>query len=305
MSWRNRLIKRKIIGTPVVEQTPFVWENRLYRLEVWQSHWDNPEDNNDRKHWLQIKDCETEEIISKTMKGFGLASAFVWRENVYVFASKCTKGNNNETVWNDIWMSRTSDLVNWSKPKMVLEQDSDEHIYNQSVCYDGQKFVMAYESDIGTPFTIRFAVSDDLENWTKLPDAVFGYDNYSACPAIRFVAGYYYLLYLAQPRAPEWWFETWLARSKNLYQWELAPHNPVIAPDPNMEIHPDCPDPEKIHPWIKTGRKEINASDPDLVEWNGKVYVYFTGGAQAWGGLLQLAVFDGTMQEFFEHYFEK
>ena len=50
--------------------------------------------------------------------------------------------------------------------------------------------------------------------------------------------------------------------------------------------------------------KEINASDPDLVEWNGKTRVYFTGGCQHWGGWLQFAEFEGSMKDFFESYYE-
>ena len=28
---------------------------------------------------------------------------------------------------------------------------------------------------------------------------------------------------------PKWWFETYVARSKDLVDWKLSPHNPVIT----------------------------------------------------------------------------
>ena len=102
------------------------------------------------------------------------------------------------------------------------------------------------------------------------------------------------MLYLEHLK-PRWWFETWLTRSKDLIHWEDAPHRPVIGPDPDRDVHPDCP--ERV--------KECNASDPDLIEWGDKTRVYFTGGHQHWGGDLQYAEFDGSMQEFFESYYEE
>src|SRR5207249_3406858 len=88
---------------------------------------------------------------------------------------------------------------------------------NRPVCGGKNGFVMAYESDDPkfTPFTVKFATSPDLESWSKLPDAIFGADRYAACPCIRYANGSYYLLYL-EHRTPRWFFETYLARSKDL-----------------------------------------------------------------------------------------
>jgi alpha-L-fucosidase len=237
------------------------------------------------------------------MKGYGFASALVWDGTLYVFAGRDT----GEPHTRDVNMSKTDDLVNWSEPrKLVVPDNPDEYVYNQSVCYDGRRFAMAYEIPNGpactpcNPYTTRFATSDDLGTWTKLPEAIYGTHRFAGCPALRYAGGYYYMLY-ATDLPPRHWFETWLTRSKDLVHWEDAPHKPVIAPDPTRNVHPDCPPHSDSH--CPANGKEINASDPDLVEWQGKVRVYFTGGCQHWGGDLQYAEFGGTMQEFFESYY--
>jgi len=319
MSWENRLIRKGDLGTPVVEQTPVVWKGRLLLLETWQSHWDDGGPMENRQYHVRIRDEQTNEILSRFMHGFGFASAFVWEGRFYVFAARCVAGHPNHQ-----YMSCSQDLLAWSEPKLLFEQQPGEHLNNQSVCYDGRRFVMVYEaanrSKPGLSY-LKFAESEDLENWRQIPGAVFGGQRYAACPALRYVGGYYYMLYLEYLK-PRWWFETCLTRSKDLIHWQPAPHNPVIAPDGDKSVHPDCYclkyagqsdetdtdllflDNETQMRRCPAKGRECNASDPDLVEWQGKTRVYFTGGCQHWGGLLQYAEFDGCMREFFESYYQ-
>jgi alpha-L-fucosidase len=142
---------------------------------------------------------------------------------------------------------------------------------------------MAYESNDRkfSPFTVKFATSTDLENWTKLPDAVFGADHYTACPCIRYVNGNYYLLY-TEHRTPRWFFETYLARSKDLKTWELSAANPILTPGLN---------------------DGVNASDPDILEFKGKTYFYYSVGDQHTWSRLRRAVADVPLAKFFEGYF--
>ena len=302
MTWQNRLLKKARLDSPVVEMTPVIWKNKLLLVETWQKHWDrSPESMLQR--YVRIRDEQADEIISRFMDGYGLASALVWNDTIYVFASQMAVDNNDlgHMSWNDVYMSHSENLTDWTEPKCVIKEDEGEQLFNQSVCYDGNRFLMAYESNSHVPFTIKFAESDNLQQWQKIPGAIYGTHKYAACPAIRHVGGYYYMLYLEHLK-PRWWFETYLTRSKNLIHWQDAPHNPVIAPDPGSPIHPDCPEhPER---GCTANSKECNASDPDLVEWQGKTRVYFTGGCQHWGGYLQYAEFNGSMQEFFESYYE-
>ena len=67
-------------------------------------------------------------------------------------------------------------------------------------------------------------------------------------------------------------------------EWELAPRNPILEPEPELGEGP-------------------NNSDPDLVEFQGRTLVYYAdGNQQSWPEAfahVKLAVFDGAMGEFF------
>jgi hypothetical protein len=134
-----------------------------------------------------------------------------------------------------------------------------------------------------TPFTVKFAVSSNLVDWVKLPNAVFGSDRYAACPCIRHDGCWYYLLYL-EHRTPRWFFETWIARSRDLKSSEVSQANPVLAPG------------------LADG---INASDPDLVEYEGRTFVYYSVGDQQTWSKLRRAVYTGQMSQFFRNCFPR
>ena len=81
---------------------------------------------------------------------------------------------------------------------------------------------------------------------------------------------------------PKWWFETYLTRSTDFIHWEQSPRNPVLAPE---------------------GVEGINTSDIDLVELGDKVIVYYLYSDQKTWHRGTRAEFDGTLKEFFEHYY--
>jgi len=166
---------------------------------------------------------------------------------------------------------------------VVIEQDN-EHLFNSSVCKGPDGYVMAYESnDPQYPaFTIKFAHSADLDSWEKLPAAGFGTDRYTACPAVRYADGYYYVLYL-ENRAPAHAFDTFITRSKDLINWERSRANPVLTAE-----------------GLDEG---INASDPDIIELDGATYVYFSVGDQLTWMNAKRSRYPGPMGAFFAHWF--
>ncbi|MCL5096507.1 MAG: hypothetical protein M1608_03030, partial [Candidatus Omnitrophica bacterium] len=175
------------------------------------------------------------------------------------------------------------DLKHWNR-ELAIPREGKEHLLNSSVCRDDQGFLMAYESDVPVGFCFKFARSKDLAKWEKIPGLAFrGTGNeYSACPVIRYCKPYYYVIYLhaAIPGHKGW--VSFMARSKDLVTWQLSPRNPVL------EASQD---------------EGINNSDVDLIEIDGKTYVYYcTGDQQTWGDLKR-AVYPGPMAEFFSSYF--
>jgi len=229
------------------------------------------------EYYLRIADAETDAELARLAEGYGLASILVHDGMAYVFASRW-----EEAGWRDVTAFRSRDLKQWES-RLVI-QGENEGIFNTSVCQGRRGFVMAYESDDPAypAFTVKFARSADLWNWTKVPQAVFGTDRYTACPCLRYANGWYYMLYLER-RAPRWFFETYLARSRDLLHWELSAANPVLTPDDLDE--------------------GINASDPEIVEFEGRTWVYYAVGDQLTWMNLKRAMYPGSMRRFFESWF--
>ena len=256
----------------ICEAAPIVWRDRLTLMKC------NRPATGGRKedYYLTLEDVETGRPLARFAQGFGLASAWVHEGAIYVFASRFAPEG-----WSDVTLFKSMNLTNWTEKRVITQQQ--EHLFNSSVCQADGKFVMAYESDDPkfTPFTVKFAVSSDLETWTPLPDSIFGKDRYAACPCLRYADGFYYLLYL-EHRTPRWFFETYLARSKDLRNWELSSSNPVLTPG---------------------SADGTNASDPDLVEFHGRTYLYYSVGDQRTWSKLKRAVYKGPLAEFFAGYF--
>ena len=261
------------------EMTPVIYQDRMYLLgSAHKNAGPNPYD--DRCLW--IEDVATGNVVATFAEGYGLGSAFVDGQVLYVFAIP-----NDSQGAQRIDCFRTTDLHSWES-FTALEALPGEELFNESVCLADGRYVMAYESRDAhyPPFTIYFAESADLVTWKRIPGPVYGTDRYTACPTIRYVDGWFYMLYL-EHRTPRWWFETYLTRSADLIHWEQSPRNPVL-------------DPEEI--------EDINTSDIDIVEYSEpsegpRVRAYYATGNQKTWGTVTWAEYDGSISEFFNFYY--
>lgn len=256
------------------EMTPLVHDNRLILVSA-GFPWVSESPFRDPSLW--IGDPQTGEIFSTFGKEYGFPSAITHNDSIYVFAGKTGFSSNGVL---SIECFSTNNMARWTN-KVVLHAEAGEEFFNQSVCFDGEKFTMAIEvrDKKLTPFSIYFAQSDDLIHWERVP-AVLNIDRYTACPDILFSEGYYYLFYLEQ-RTPRWWFEMCVARSKDLVSWEEST-KPVLQPE-DAEL--------------------CNSSDIDIVEFNNKVYVFYCYGNQKGMGCGTWAEYDGTLDDFLKYYF--
>ena len=264
------------LGTHVMESTPLVFRGR--RLMFHSRRVDVPKPDLDQMY-LWIADQATGKEVARFGARHSLGSAFVWGDEVHVFAAE-----HSENDWfHDIYHFRSADLKTWTRT-LAIRREAGEHLLNSSVCRDERGFLMAYESNVPVAFCFKFARSKDLAAWEKVPGLVFtGQKNeYSACPVIRYCKPYYYVIYLhaAIPGHNGW--VSFMARSRDLATWQLSPKNPVL----------------------EAGEGEgCNNSDVDLIEIDGKTYVYYCNGDQRTWGDLRCAVYPGPMAEFFESYF--
>ena len=177
--------------------------------------------------------------------------------------------------------------------------------YNTSVCRGRDRFILAYElgeplDEVGVPFTIFFAESDDLNSWRKCAGVTpFTPDRYSACPTIRFCDDYYYMLYLEGSYAEG--FRQHLVRSGNLRRWQQSPFNPFL--DFSAADYLCKADFSAVETGIINKARNINNSDADLCEYENRVIIYYSWGDQKGIEFLAEAFAAGPMNQFLSSWF--
>ncbi len=234
--------------------------------------------------YLYIDDLQTGKEVARFGQGHSFVSAYLNGKELNVFALEFTDFGR---IMNSTGIDRltSSDLKTWKTEKVILPEGT-EHLFNSSVCRDEKGYLMAYESDKPVQFCFKFARSIDLSKWEKLPGLVFTGVNheYSACPLIRYIKPYYYVIYLHAPLTGHNGWISYLTRSKDLENWELSPYNPILE--------------------AETGEGKNN-SDVDIIEYQGKTYLYYATGDQETWGTVRVAQYNGTEKAFFEGHFPK
>ena len=303
--WEHPLPRRRTVSSEMGETTPFIFGDRLYRIENFQKYLDLPGSvPGDRfmEDQVRIWDVEKKKVLSVLLVAHSFGIAYLHKGRVYVFATR----HEADRPWRHfrfISMTSSVDLLNWTPPVTVIEAEGDEHLFNTAVCHDGRRFVLLYETDDRQwppPFTFKYCESNDLVHWRRIPGAVYGREKYVGGPALYFEGGWFYTLYLQDLggySGGTW--ETRVTRSRDLLHWEDAPaERPFLAPDRSHLF--TCP---------REGRQiqmqETNISDAEICYWRGKTLVYFNGGDQLSSGDLQQAEFKGTPQELLERFYDE
>jgi hypothetical protein len=263
----------------LMENTPVIFQSRLLLVANCRPGEMYAKGEN---AFLFIDDLTTGQEVARFGQGHSFVFALVDGNELNVFALEFTDFGK---VMNSTGIDRlvTSDLKSWKTEKVILPEGG-EHLFNSSVCRDEKGFLMAYESDKPVQFCFKFARSADLSKWEKIPGLVFTGEKkeYSACPVIRWVAPYYYVIYLHAPVEGHNGWISYMARSKDLETWELSPFNPIL----------------------EAGQGEgKNNSDVDILEYEGKTYLYYATGDQETWGTVRVALFDGTEKMFYESHF--
>jgi hypothetical protein len=266
-------------GRTPMENTPVFFNSRLLLVANYRP---GGADAKGSDAYLYIDDLQTGKEVARFGQRHSFVSAFVNGNELNVFALEFSDFGR---VMNSTGIDRliTSDLKSWKTEKVVLP-DAGEHLFNSSVCLDNKGFLIAYESDKPVQFCFKFARSKDLSKWEKIPGLAFTGANheYSACPVIRYFDPFYYVIYLHAPVKDHNGWISYLTRSRDLVNWELSPFNPIL---------------EAISGEGK------NNSDVDILEYQGKTYLYYATGDQETWGTVRVAMFDGKVKAFFESCF--
>ena len=286
------------------ECTPFVWHDRLMLLE---NLWEDPAPR------AEVRDYFTGEAFPPFGgDGTRFYSAYCESDVVFVFA----------TLDNVVYRYTSADLVAWEKTAVLAFPDSFE-LFNTSVCQGPDGYMMAVECAwqgqskgkgnlvnnpyIGEYYTEFFASSPDLANWTLLSfDTAYTPARYCACPALRWCEGYYYMICLES--LPLGRYAPYIYRTKDFDAWEIGLYNPILWPsEEDRRVKEGVALPQDVAKENET-HVDVNNSDVDLCEYEGKTYVVYCAGhqaqAQGMNGLVCEAVYDGPMREFLSAYFE-
>jgi len=271
---------------PRMENTPVVYEEKPLLVQNVR-----PLNTKAQGFYLFIQDMRTGDEVARFGETFSFVSAFVNGKEMNVFATE----NTDDDWTHDIYRFKSNDLKQWDK-QWVIPRKPGEHLFNANVCKDDQGYVMAFESNMPVQWSFRFARSQDLATWKEVEGINFSdVTEKTACanPAIRYFAPYYYVVYGGwRWKGPGLWYEyqlpetkyvTFVARSKDLATWALAPTKyPMLDPIPG---------------------EGINNTDADLFEWEGNTYVFYATGDQQTWGTIRVAMYSGPLKRFFESYF--
>lgn len=294
---RPKIVKHGTIECDLVEATPVVFHDKLYRFEYVREKYYKP--NTTGASYFRFIDMVSGEPTLAFAQGMCLGCAYAEGDTMYAYG---VKGWDTPTIY--VFWSK--DLKTWqSKPAV---ETPNWGLFNSSVAKDDQGYIMAFEVGrpkevVGARFTTRFARSDNLLDWQVVDEpAVYSKEFYTACPSIRFLDGYYFMFHLAARSGPK--YETVLVRSRDLVHWEKSPHNPVMTfSDEDKQIaDPTLTADEREH---IAKAVNLNASDFDLCEHEGKVIISYSWGSQQGVEFLAEAHYDGTLASFLRGWFDE
>ncbi|MBI3415095.1 MAG: prolyl oligopeptidase family serine peptidase [Verrucomicrobia bacterium] len=292
----SRPLIRKLgtIDLDLVETTPIVFGGKLWRFEwvrqgIGQQYWDNQRTTN----YFRFRDPESGEVTLPFADGHEFGSAFVNDDTVFVTGTK-GRGQIN------IFASR--DLKSWET--WTALPAGRFGIFNTSICKAGDEFVLMFEIDkpieeAGVAFTARFAKSPDLHTWTLTPpECNYAKDRYTAPHCLRWLDGWFYDFFLEAHDG----YEMRVVRSRDLVKWEPSPLNPVLraAPEDKLIANPKLTDAQRARIANATN---LNNSDIDFCEWQGRLVVNYSWGNQQGVEHLAEGVYDGSLAQFLRGWF--
>ncbi len=232
---------------------------------------------------IQIWDAATFTKIAEKPTTLGLISALVIGNRLHIFGT-----TNWTSKQNSIVTLSTKDFSTWTSQATLFTAPPGSSYLNTSVApANSNGYIMAYEVCTAgfVCFNAQFKISTDLINWQDV-GGIVERESYTACPTIRYVDSYYYMFFLSKFKT---YFATMVARSKDLVSWEYSKHI-VLSP-------------------MDGGDKNLNASDMDLVEHNGRVKIIYSIGSQtnptATNQGIREASFDGSLSNFVNLFFNQ
>ena len=288
------------IRCDMVETTPIVFCDELYRFEYVRDESQNPSNTTGSSyfHFIHVR---TNQPSVPFARQHHLGSAFTDDGIMYVSGLRDAWGSDTVDFY------RSDDLVHWERYAEL--RLPGWKIYNTNICLMDGEYILLMEmsdpSDRSTvPFTFRFACSKDMANWEVLPaDRVFQSDRYAGGPAIYTLPSdpYYYVLYLEAIPCER--YVNSIARSRDLIHWEYSPINPVLMYEPEKDKQIASPFLTPAERKRIAAALDVNNSDMEMCEYLGRTIICYSWGNQHGNEFLAEACYEGPMAELLHNYF--
>ena len=291
---RPLIVKSGTIDVDLVETTPIVFKNEVYRFEyVRAGYWANETGDS----YFRFINHKTGRATKSFAKGFHLGSAFVINDIVYVTAVDIWDGE-------EVHIFSSQDLENWYS--WLAFKLPGYGIFNTSLTLAENKYILMFEigkpeEQAGERFTANFATSTDLKKWDILsPEHNYAKDRYTAPHCLRYLDGYYYNFYLEAYNG----YEMRVVRSRDLINWEPSPLNPVLKASKEDKQIANSRLSEELRQKIANAT-DINNSDIDFCEFNGRLIINYSWGNQQGEEFLAEATYEGTSEDFLRGWFPR
>lgn len=295
--------------SPNGEMTPFVWQGRLMRMELL-----DPSKGTDVsiERCAGIRDVESGKIISKLAQDSYFHSAYVEGDTAYVLGVDMKRRDT-------IRIYESKDLIHWTDRDLLTNPGWIYFNTGLTKGPDGYALVLesgpwAYPNLADTDYpkkymgsygwTLFFATSPDLKEWKFLDyEQAFSKDYGTGGPHLKYSDGWFYLG--ADVVLPRKIFSHYLYRTKDFENWYVGYYNPVMMPsNDDKKISPNAADiDEEMAERLKTAFN-VNNTDLDMCDWNGKTYINYLCGNQLGNYWMCDAICDMPMAEFLKSYFE-
>jgi|GEM_PF-423791 hypothetical protein len=290
----ERPVIRKLgtLDCDIVETNPVVFQGKVYRFEYMKEKYSG---NTTGDSYFRFVNRESGDTTPPFAHGFHMGCAFVDQNTAYVSAVNHWDGER-------VHIFKSEDLIRWES--WVALDLPGYGMFNTSICKTDEDYVMMFE--VGKPpevagvrFTARFARSADLRDWTLTsPECTYSKDRYTAPHCLRYLDGYFYNFYLEAYEG----YEHRVVRSKDLIDWESSPLNPVMkASDEDRQI---------ANPHLSSEQRtrvanavNINNSDIDFCEHEGRLIINYSWGNQKGIEHLAEAIYDGPESSFLTAWF--
>lgn len=256
------------------EASGFVWNNELYYVYTDRDVAGTTAQMKIVKPALDSNGLITGQTNIATFgSGYGCQDVDVHGSTIYVFATGCKMDLSH--MGNSIVKFSSTNLTTWSGPTTIKTMPSNRQAYNVSATENPNtgEYLVAYEStsaayDWSTKFIASLNATtwvDSGGSWTQTP------------PEIKYVNNSYYIW---GGKVVNGQGQTVMAKTDQ----GTFTQSRIVAIKPIMEY------------------EDINTTDLDLVEFNGKVYGFYMVGDQSTYMRLTYFTFNGTLAQYVEAY---